>query len=224
MILIILVVDDDDDDLLDEVVVEDLADDDLPTFMNKEDNPKKDNLFPHLLSTTPTGGDKNFVKTQKGGKQKQPPVEGKQIRIPLSFEEPVDSMSPYFDDETLMEADEAITNDLVEATLMQILTGSVIIVNNTNMNLKDWVTVRMEPLFDNRFLDIDGTYNPFVEWAEVYLDYILQNTDNACLCDRDAVAFLLAGRVLTALRNIGATNVYVDLYIQCLNDYIARYE
>lgn len=130
----------------------------------------------------------------------------KQTELPFEEDEPY----PY----GIVHADEEVVDSLVK----QIVTSSVIIPNNSQVDIKKWAA-NMDKLYKARF----DTVKNFENFATNYIDFLINDTDPmidpAITTDMTEMAALLAYDVREKLEKL-PKNPWLDVYIKMLDDYI----
>lgn len=130
----------------------------------------------------------------------------KQTELP--FEE--DESYPY----GIIHADEEVVDSLIK----QIVTSSVIIPNNSQVDVDKWAA-SMNKLYKARF----DTVKVFESFATNYIDFLINNTDPmidpAITTDMTEMAALLAYDVRERLEEL-PKSPWLDVYIKMLDDYI----
>lgn len=130
----------------------------------------------------------------------------KQTELPFEEDEPY----PY----GIIHADEEVVDSLVK----QIVTSSVIIPNNSQVDIKKWAA-NMDKLYKARF----DTVKNFENFATNYIDFLINDTDPmidpAITTDITEMAALLAYDVREKLEKL-PKSPWLDVYIKMLDDYI----
>lgn len=130
----------------------------------------------------------------------------KQTELPFEEDEPY----PY----GIIHADEEVVDSLVK----QIVTSSVIIPNNSQVDIKKWAA-NMDKLYKARF----DTVNNFENFATNYIDFLINDTDPlidpTITTDVIEMAAILAYDVREKLEEL-PNNPWLDVYIKMLDDYI----
>lgn len=130
----------------------------------------------------------------------------KQTELPFEEDEPY----PY----EIIHADEEVVDSLVK----QIVTSSVIIPNNSQVDIKKWAA-NMDKLYKARF----DTVKNFENFATNYIDFLINDTDPmidpAITTDMTEMAALLAYDVRKKLGEL-PKSPWLDVYIKMLDDYI----
>lgn len=137
-----------------------------------------------------------------------PVGKGNQIQKELPFEE--ESDIPY--------GKIKIDDKLIQSLLKQLITCSVIIPNSSSIDLEKW-SKAIPKLYSERF----GTIHIFKEFAEPYVDFILNYVDGSDLPDTitdvGMAVGLLAYELQERLHKL-PKNIWLDAYIEILDDYI----
>lgn len=131
------------------------------------------------------------------------PIKEQQTRIPFEFDDEGSSI-PYGS----VHADKEVVEDLVK----QIVTSSVIIPNNSKIDINRWAN-SMPKLYKDRF----GNFKTFEEFAINYVDFLINNAD----CDDCGMygSAILAYDIVQALKKLPQNN-WLDGYMSILDDYI----
>lgn len=107
---------------------------------------------------------------------------------------------------------------VVESLVKQIVTSSIIIPNESNIDVKKWA-LNMDKIYSKRF----GTVNQFKVFAANYIEYLITETnpmiDTNITTDISELSALLAYDVSEELSKL-PKNVWLDMYISLLDDYI----
>lgn len=109
--------------------------------------------------------------------------------------------------------------DLVSTVVKQIITSSIIIPNESAVDITKWAN-NMDSLYTKRFNGIPE----FEAFASSYIDFIVNNTiDNEVLMaleyDNTAASAIIAYDVMKVLSTL-PKSIWLDTYIEQLNDYI----
>ena len=112
-----------------------------------------------------------------------------------------------------------INDKILKALVRQIITSSVIIPNESVIDIDKW-SKGMTSLYNKRF----GTEQNFKYFAQSYVDYLVNYTidEDALIAlegDEDALVALIAYDLTRELSKL-PKNKWLDLYIKYLNDYI----
>ena len=112
-----------------------------------------------------------------------------------------------------------VDEDIVQSIVRQLVTSSVIISNESAVDVKKWAN-SMESLYRRRF----GTVKEFEYFASNYVDYIINYTYDADVMiavnnDDAAMAALLAHDVREELKKL-PKNPWLSVYIKLMDDYI----
>lgn len=141
-----------------------------------------------------------------GAKVEIPKVEApkeQQTHIPFEFDDNEGNI-PYGN----IHADKEVVEDLIK----QIVTSSVIIPNNSKIDIKRWAS-SMPKLYRDRF----GDLKTFEEFAINYVDFLINNADCGD-CGMYGTA-ILAYDIVQALKKL-PQNDWLDEYMSILDDYI----
>ena len=130
----------------------------------------------------------------------------KELKQPIStYLEEYDSEAPY----GKFHADKDEVEDLVK----QIVTSSVIIPNNSKIDIRKWAN-SMPKLYTDRF----GDDKTFEEFAINYVDFLINNAEFTTDYNQWGSA-ILASDIVEELKKL-PENKWINIYISILNDYI----
>lgn len=112
-----------------------------------------------------------------------------------------------------------VNNDIVQSIVRQLVTASIIISNESAIDVKKWAN-SMESLYRRRF----GSVKEFEYFASNYVDYLINYTydgDVMAVIDNDdfTMAALLAHDVREELEKL-PKNPWLSVYIKLMDDYI----
>ena len=103
--------------------------------------------------------------------------------------------------------------NIIMKTVKQLLTGSVILPNDSKINIKEWVKT-MVPLFDKRF----DSMKAFESWSDNYIDFLIWDLDDPKLFKSSDIASIGAEQMIEVLEKL-PRNKYIDSFINSLNSY-----
>lgn len=110
-----------------------------------------------------------------------------------------------------------IDSTIIETTVKQLLTGSVILPNDTKISLVDW-SKSMTSLFEKRFGVGDAGMNSFETWADSYIDFLVWDIDDPKLDPNEDICAIGAQDMIAFLSTL-PRNVYIDYFIEALKAY-----
>lgn len=115
-----------------------------------------------------------------------------------------------------------IRRSVIKSLVLQLVTGSIIISDNSKVNLDKWVN-GMSTLYEKRFgKGIEGL-KLFRAWAESYIEFLCWFSDDDSLeelgYDKDEIAMIYAYNLAKELSRL-KKNIYIKEYIDILNSYI----
>lgn len=115
-----------------------------------------------------------------------------------------------------------IRRSVIKSLVLQLVTGSVIISDNSKVNLDKWVN-GMPALYEKRFGKGTEGLKLFRAWAENYIEFLCWFSDDDSLeelgYDKDEIAMIYAYNLAKELSRL-KKNVYIEEYIDILNSYI----
>lgn len=115
-----------------------------------------------------------------------------------------------------------IRRSVIKSLVLQLITGSVIISDNSKINLDKWVN-GMPALYEKRFGKGTEGIKLFRAWAENYVEFLCWFSDDDSLenlgYDKDEIATIYAYNLSKELARL-KKNVYIEEYIDILNGYI----
>lgn len=163
-------------------------------------------------NTFPMDEDKYYGRDRdwyKANEAKQLPV--KQGELPFEQPEEENSEIPY--------GVVTVDADIVQSIVRQLVTSSVIISNESAVDVKKWAN-SMESLYRRRF----GTVKEFEYFASNYVDYLINYTYDGDVMavinnDDSTMAALLAHDVREELEKL-PKNPWLSVYIKLMDDYI----
>lgn len=162
-------------------------------------------------STFPMDEDKYYRGNKGGAIPTNKQFIDKQGELPFDQPEEENSDIPY--------GQITVDPDIVQSIVRQLVTSSVIISNESAVDVKKWSN-SMETLYRKRF----GSVKDFEYFAANYVDFLINYTydgDIMALIDNDAsvMAALLAHDVRAALEKL-PKNPWLNVYIKLMDDYI----
>lgn len=111
------------------------------------------------------------------------------------------------------EKNDKLDMNIIMRAVKQLLTGSVILPNDSKINIKEWVKT-MVPLFDRRF----DSMKDFETWSENYIDFLVWDLDDPKLFKSSDTAAIGAAQMIEVLEKL-PSNKYIDSFINSLNGY-----
>lgn len=150
---------------------------------------------------TPIDSMNYYIKTEVP--KVETPIKEHQTSIPFEFDDNEGNI-PYGN----VHVDKEVVEDLVK----QIVTSSVIIPNNSKIDINRWAN-SMPKLYKDRF----GNLKTFEEFAANYVDFLINNAD----CDDCGMygSAILAYDIVQELKKLPQNN-WLDEYMSILDDYI----
>lgn len=155
------------------------------------------------------GGKRGWYDPQKDKQDKQLPA--KQGELPFEQPEEGNVEIPY--------GTITIDPDIVQSIVRQLVTSSIIISNESAVDVKKWAN-SMESLYRRRF----GSVKEFEYFASNYVDYLINYTYDGDVMavinnDDSVMAALLAYDVREELKKL-PKNPWLSVYIKLMDDYI----
>lgn len=120
-----------------------------------------------------------------------------------------------------LDLDSIIDKSSIKSLLYQLITGSIIISNESKIDLNKWVK-GMDSLFDKRFKDTNDDLPNFTSWAESYIDYICCGELCSSLpwdVDIDDLSSTIATQLIKELEKLSPNNKYIKKFIKILKRY-----
>ena len=111
------------------------------------------------------------------------------------------------------EENDKLDMNIIMRAVKQLLTGSVILPNDSKINIKEWVKT-MVPLFDRRF----ASMKYFETWSENYIDFLVWDLNDPKLFESSDIAAIGAAQMIEVLEKL-PRNKYIDSFINSLNSY-----
>ena len=112
--------------------------------------------------------------------------------------------------------------ETIKSLVLQLITGSVIIPNESKIDVKKWVQ-GMVPLYERRFGKGEEGMKLFKAWAEEYIDFLCWFTEDDALIemglDDSEIAAICAHDIIKELTKL-PENVYIKEYIDILEGYL----
>ena len=110
---------------------------------------------------------------------------------------------------------------VLNLTLLQLLSGSVVISNRSKINVDNWVKI-MPTVFKERFGSGKNGDEKFGYWADSYINFLLQYAENDDLIiqfDEEEVQAIFAYDLIQELEKL-EQNQYIKEFIKILETYI----
>lgn len=134
-------------------------------------------------------------------------------KYPESYE-PVTKVPPYKEPSSKKETIfNNLSDEVITKALKQLITGSVILPNDSKIDLKQWAR-NMENLFDRRF----KTMKDFESWAVNYVDFLVWDLDDPKVLKSEDTCLIGSQQMLDALGDL-PSNKYIRLFITLLEGY-----
>ena len=112
--------------------------------------------------------------------------------------------------------------ETIKSLVLQLITGSVIIPNESKIDAKKWVQ-GMVPLYERRFGKGEEGMKLFKAWAEGYIEFLCWFTEDDALIemglDDSELAAICAHDIIKELAKL-PENVYIKEYIDILEGYL----
>ena len=116
----------------------------------------------------------------------------------------------------------SFNKDLAKSLALQLVTGSVVIPRESKINIKSWVA-GMVPIYERRFGKGEEGLNIFEKWAEGFIEFLCWFTIDEDLIkqgiEEDEMNTLCAIAIKKELEDLDS-NIYIEKFIEILNDYI----
>lgn len=190
----------------------------------KEIRDSKKKFKPQLNNSNQVYNKGTYVPVGKYGNPiNKPKVEDYSVKVPagkINTIPPVYKQTelPFEDSELYPYGTVNANKKVVDSLVRQIVTSSIIIPNESNIDVKKWA-LNMNKVYSKRFKDIEG-FEPF---AVNYIDYLINETDPLIdpniTSDATELAALLAFDVREELSKLPESK-WLTLYIKLLDDYI----
>ena len=134
-----------------------------------------------------------------------------------------DVKDPYYQKDYILPYDEiALDEDTLKSIVLQIITGSVIISNNSKLDINQWVK-SMPALYERRFGKGEEGMKSFEAWAESYIEYLVWYVNDNTLTEQgfneDDSSAIYAYNLVLELDKF-PKNKYIECYLNKLEKYI----
>lgn len=134
-----------------------------------------------------------------------------------------DVKDPYYQKDYILPYDEiALDEDTLKSIVLQIITGSVIISNNSKLDINQWVK-SMPALYERRFGKGEEGMKSFEAWAESYIEYLVWYVNDSTLTEQgfneDDSSAIYAYNLVLELDKF-PKNKYIECYLNKLEKYI----
>ena len=134
-----------------------------------------------------------------------------------------DVKDPYYQKDYILPYDEiALDEDTLKSIVLQIITGSVIISNNSKLDINQWVK-SMPALYERRFGKGEEGMKSFEAWAESYIEYLFWYVNDNTLTEQgfneDDSSAIYAYNLVLELDKF-PKNKYIECYLNKLEKYI----
>ena len=106
-----------------------------------------------------------------------------------------------------------LSDEVITRAVKQLITGSVILPNDSKIDLKQWAK-NMETLFDKRF----KTMKDFEAWAANYIDFLVWDLDDPKLIKTDDTGLIGSQQMLDIIGDL-PSNKYIRSFISMLEGY-----
>lgn len=166
----------------------------------------------------PEKDDDTIIETRDEDTKAKPTSREDKSIIPMSelTKEEIEG-EPFIPYETI-----TIRRSVIKSLVLQLVTGSIIISDNSKVNLDKWVN-GMPALYEKRFGKGTEGLKLFRAWAENYIEFLCWFSDDDSLeelgYDKDEIAMIYAYNLAKELSRL-KKNVYIEEYINILNGYI----
>lgn len=115
-----------------------------------------------------------------------------------------------------------VDNNVLKSLLYQIITGSIIVTNKSNIDLDKWVN-NMSKLYSNRFGNDKEGFSAFSYWADTYTEYLTMYIEDENLralgYDSTEIGAIYSYKLITELEKL-TPNIYIKEYISSLEKYL----
>ena len=155
--------------------------------------------YDYFGKTTIDGGDEEFA----WGRSKYPDSYQPEAYKPISE-------TPSYKPTTTASE---LSDEVITKALKQLITGSVILPNDSKINLTQWAK-NMENLFDRRF----RTMKDFESWAVNYVDFLVWDLNDPDKINTDDTCLIGSQQMLDMLGDL-PTNKYIKSFISILEGY-----
>lgn len=134
-----------------------------------------------------------------------------------------DVKDPYYQKDYILPYDEiTLDEDTLKSIVLQIITGSVIISNNSKLDINQWVK-SMPALYERRFGKGEEGMKSFEAWAESYIEYLVWYVNDNTLTEQgfneDDSSAIYAYNLVLELDKF-PKNKYIECYLNKLEKYI----
>ena len=134
-----------------------------------------------------------------------------------------DVKDTYYQKDYILPYDEiALDEDTLKSIVLQIITGSVIISNNSKLDINQWVK-SMPALYERRFGKGEEGMKSFEAWAESYIEYLVWYVNDNTLTEQgfneDDSSAIYAYNLVLELDKF-PKNKYIECYLNKLEKYI----
>lgn len=127
--------------------------------------------------------------------------------------EPVTKVPPYREPTPVRTPSKELSDEVITKAVKQLITGSVILPNDSKINLKQWAK-NMEILFDKRF----KTMKDFEAWAANYVDFLVWDLDDPKYIKTDDTCLIGSQQMLDVIGDL-PSNKYIKSFISILEGY-----
>lgn len=115
-----------------------------------------------------------------------------------------------------------VDNNVLKSLLYQIITGSIIVTNKSNIDLDKWVN-NMSKLYSNRFGNDKEGFSNFSYWADTYTEYLTMYIEDENLralgYDSTEIGAIYSYKLIMELEKL-TPNIYIKEYISSLEKYL----
>lgn len=115
-----------------------------------------------------------------------------------------------------------VDNNVLKSLLYQIITGSIIITNKSNIDLDKWLN-NMSKLYSNRFGNDKEGFSSFSYWADTYTEYLTMYIEDENLralgYDSTEIGAIYSYKLIMELEKL-TPNIYIKEYISSLEKYL----
>ena len=148
-------------------------------------------------------------------------------KVKKSFNTPINNinMEKYYEEDFQNFNYEELEFDktAIKNSVLQLITGSIIITKDSNINLEKWVS-SMSTIYEKRFGKGDLGLKTFDAWAEVLIEYLSWSTPDSTLedtlgLDYSEIACIFSFHVIKELQKL-QINPYIEIFIKHLKRYI----
>ena len=148
-------------------------------------------------------------------------------KVKKSFNTPINNinMEKYYEEDFQNFNYEELEFDktAIKNSVLQLITGSIIITKDSNINLERWVS-NMSTIYEKRFGKGELGLKAFDAWAEVLIEYLSWSTPDSTLedtlgLDYSEIACIFSFHVIKELQKL-QINPYIEIFIKHLKRYI----